>query len=227
MIRLLVAEDEPQVRRALSLSLRAHGYEIDAVASGEEALLQAVVETPDGVILDVGLPDIRAAELVRLLRAWTVGPIILTASPDQEPDKVSALGAGADDYVTKPFGIAELLGRLRAALPGQGPIPEGRAAWVETSDFVLDLAHRRAYAGGEEVPLTGTEWQIVEVLVGRRGGLVLERDLLDEVWVGRPEPASGSLRRLMAQIKGKLEPDPARPRYFVCEPGLGYRFVAS
>ena len=225
MIRVLLVEDEPQVRRTLSLSLRAQGYAIDAVATGEEALHHALVETPDGVILDVGLPDIRAAELVRLLRPWTVGPIILTASPDQESDKVSALGAGASDFVIKPFGITDLLDRLRASLPGDPSQEHAPRAWVETPDFVLDLAQRRAYAGGEEVALTDPQWRLLEVLTGHPGGLVRESELLGGVGEPGPDQAK-SLRRLMAAIKGRLEPDPARPRYFICEPGLGYRFVA-
>jgi two-component system KDP operon response regulator KdpE len=227
MIRLLLVEDEPQIRRALSISLRARGYEIDTAASGEEALQRAVADTPDGVVLDLGVPGTRGVELVRLLRAWTVGPIVLLSARDQEQDKLAALDAGADDYVTKPFGMGELLSRLRAGLPGTTTGEGACSTWVETPDFVLDLAAKRAYAGGEEVPLTPTEWQLVEILVRHRGGLVPERELVGHLWGSRSEEESNSLRRSMAEIRGKLEPDPARPRYLLTEPGLGYRFLAA
>jgi len=149
MIRLLLVEEEPQFRRGLSISLRARGYEIEAVASGEEALQRAVADTPDGVVLDLGVPGSRGVELVRRLGARTGGPIVLLSAREQERDKVAALNAGADDFVTKPFGMTELLGRLQAALPGAGARDEAHSTWVETPDFVLDLAARRAYAGGE------------------------------------------------------------------------------
>lgn len=225
MIRVLLGANEPCARRTLCVNPRARGVAVDAGATREKALHQAAVETPDGVILDVGLPDIRAAELVRLLRPWTAGPIILTASPDQESDKVSALGAGANDFVIKPFGITDLLDRLRASLPRDPSQEHAPRAWVETPDFVLDLAQRRAYAGGEEATLTDPQWHLLEVLTGHPGGLVRESELLGGVGEPGPEQAK-SLRRLMAEIKGRLEPDPARPRCFICEPGLGYRFVA-
>lgn len=227
MIKLLVVEDEPQIRRALTVGLRARGYEIEAAASGQEALQRAVAATPDGVVLDLGVPDGRGVELVRLLRACTVGPIVLLSARDQEQDKLAALDAGADDYVTKPFDMGELLCRLRAGLPGTTMGEGACSTWVETPDFVLDLAAKRAYVGGEEVPLTPTEWQLVEVLVRHRGGLVPERELLDHLPGSRSEEESKALRRSMAEIRGKLEPDPARPRYLLAEPALGYRFLAA
>ena len=138
---------------------------------------------------------------------------------------MAALDAGADDYVTMPFDVSELLARLRAALPEKSE-DESQSAWLDTLDFVLDVANRRAYAGGEEVLLTPTEWHLVEILVRHRGGLVSERRLLEEVWGSHSEAEARSLRRFMAEIRGKLEPDPARPSYFLSEPGLGYRFVA-
>jgi two-component system KDP operon response regulator KdpE len=223
MIRLLVVEDEPQIRRALVVNLSARGYEIETAASGEEALQRAAAHIPDGVILDLGVPGIHGEELVRRLRAWTVAPIVLLSERDQERDKVAAVDAGADDYVTKPFGMEELLARLRAALRGTASEDESRSAWVETPDFVLDLATRRAYAGGEEVPLTPTEWHLVGVLARYRGRLVPERRLLQEVCEVEPD----CLRRSMAVIRGKLEGDPAHPRYFLAEPSLGYRLVAA
>jgi len=226
MTRLLVVEDEPQIRRALSVDLRARGYRIDVAASGEEALQRAAADIPDGVVLDLDVPGVRGADLVRALRALTAAPIVLLSARDQERDKVAALDAGADDYVAKPFGMAELLARLEAALEGAASGDEHPVAWVETPDFVLDLATRRAYAGGEEVPLTSTEWHLVEVLMRYRGRLVPERRLLQEVWGPRGEEEPNSLRRSMAQLRGKLESDPTRPSYFLSEPGLGYRLVA-
>ena len=227
MIRLLVVEDEPQTRRALSISLRARGYEIETAVSGEEALGQALASTPDGVILDIGAPGVQAAELVRLLRAWTVGPIVLLSARDQERDRLAALDAGADDYVTKPFDMGELLCRLRAGLAGTTNAETACPTWVETPDFALDLAASRAYVGGEEVPLTPAEWQLVEVLVRHRGGLVPERELLDRLRGSLSGEDPNCLRRAMAEIRGKLEPDPARPRYLLAEPGLGYRFLTA
>jgi two-component system KDP operon response regulator KdpE len=227
MIKLLVVEDEPQIRRALSVNLRARGYEIEAAASGEEALQRAAAGVPDAVILDLEAPGIQGAEMVGRLRTWTAAPIIVISTQDQERDKVAALDAGADDYVTMPFDVSELLARLRAALPETTSEDESQSTWLETLDFVLDLANRQAYTGGEEVLLTPTEWHLVEILVRHRGGLVSERRLLEEVWGSCSETESRSLHRFMAGIRGKLEPDPARPSYFRSEPGLGYRFVAS
>ncbi len=225
MIRLLVVEDEPQIRRALSVNLRARGYEIEAAASGEEALERAAADVPDGVILDLETVGTRSADLAGRLRTWTAAPIVVISAQDQERDKVAALEAGADDYVTMPFDASELLARLRAALPEKKSENES-PAWLDTLDFVLDLANRRAYAGGEEVLLTPTEWHLAEILVRHRGGLVSEHRLLEEVWGSHSEADARSLRRFMAEIRGKLEPDPARPSYFLSEPGLGYRFVA-
>jgi two-component system KDP operon response regulator KdpE len=225
MIRLLLVQDEPQTQRALAISLRARGYEVDTAASEAEALGQALVETPDGVLLDLDVPGARGAELVRLLRPWTVGPILLLSAPGHEGDRAAALGAGADDFVTKPFGVTELLDRLRAALPEEAPGNRAGPAWLETPDFALDLAKRRAYSGGEEVLLSAAEWSLIDVLVRHRGGLVPEPQLLEQAGDPHTEDASNWLRRSMAGIRAKLEPDPARPRYFVCEPGLGWRFL--
>ena len=225
MIKLLLVEDEPQTRRALSISLRARGYRVDAVASGEEALHQALVETPDGVLLDLEVPGADGAELVRLLRAWTVGPILLLAAPGHEGDQAAALNAGADDYVTKPFGMTELLDRLRAVLPVEGSADGPRPGWVETPDFALDLAGRRAYRGGEEVALTDAEWNLLEMLTHHRGRLVTEQHLLEALRGVHAQQAGDSLRRSMAGLRVKLEPDPTRTRYFLSEPGMGWRLV--
>ena len=226
MTRVLVVDDEPQIRRALSINLRARGYEVDAAASGEEALQRAAARVPDLVALDLGLPGIDGVEVIRGLRGWTTVPIVVLSVRDQERDKVAALDAGADDYVTKPFGMGELLARLRAALRRAAPVGEGEPAAVETPDFVLDLSAKRALKGGEEVRLTPTEWHLVEVLVRHQGKLVAQRRLLQEVWGPQYESETNYLRVFMAQIRRKLEPDPAHPRYFITEPGMGYRFEA-
>ena len=182
MTRILVVDDEPQIRRALSVNLQARAYEVDTAASGEEALQRAAARPPDLVVLDLGLPGIDGVEVIRGLRGWTKVPIIVLSVRDQERDKVAALDAGADDYVTKPFGMGELLARLRAALRRAVPIGEEGPAAVETPDFTLDLAAKRALRGGEEVRLTPTEWHLVEVLVRHPGKLITQRQLLQEVW---------------------------------------------
>jgi two-component system KDP operon response regulator KdpE len=223
--RVLIVDDEPQIRRALSVNLRARGYDVDLAASGEEALQRATARVPDAVVLDLGLPGIDGVEVIRGLRGWTRVPIVVLSVRDQERDKVAALDAGADDYVTKPFGMGELLARLRAALRRATPVgDDDSAAVVETPDFILDLAAKRARRGEDEVRLTPTEWHLVEVLVRHPGKLVGQRQLLQEVWGPQYETETNYLRVFMAQVRRKLEPDPAHPRYFITEPGMGYRF---
>jgi two-component system KDP operon response regulator KdpE len=222
MTRILVVDDEPQIRKALSVNLRARGYEVDLAASGEEALKLAASNHPDLVLLDIGLPGIDGIEVVEGLRGWTKVPIVMLSVRDAEDDKVRALDAGADDYVTKPFGMNEVLARLRAALRRHHPAPEEPV--VDTSGFHLDLAQKTAEVDGEAVHLTPTEWAIVEVLVRHPGRLVTQRHLLQEVWGPQYEHETNYLRVHLAAIRKKLEPTPSRPRYFVTEPGIGYRF---
>ena len=222
MTRILVVDDEPQIRKALSVNLRARGYDVDVAASGEEALTLAAANHPELVLLDIGLPGIDGIEVVEGLRGWTTVPIIMLSVRDSEDDKVRALDAGADDYVTKPFGMNEVLARLRAALRRHHPIPEQPI--VSTSGFQLDLAQKTAAVAGRPVHLTPTEWSIVEVLVRHPGRLVTQRHLLQEVWGPQYEHETNYLRVHLAAIRKKLEPTPGRPRYFVTEPGIGYRF---
>jgi two-component system, OmpR family, KDP operon response regulator KdpE len=221
-LRVLVVDDEPQIVRALSTNLRARGYDVVAAATGEEALRSAGSVRPDIVILDLGLPGIDGIEVVRGLRSWTTLPVIVLTVRDSERDKVAALDAGADDYVTKPFGMDELLARMRAALRRSAPVAE--APLVETEHFRIDLADRRAYIADDEVRLTPTEWHLVEILVRSQGRLVTQRELLQEVWGAQYEVETNYLRVYMARIRAKLEPDSARARYFITEPGVGYRF---
>jgi two-component system, OmpR family, KDP operon response regulator KdpE len=220
--RILVVDDEPQILRALGINLRARGYEIDLAATGESALTLAARHHPDVVVLDLGLPGIDGIEVIRGLRGWSSVPIIVLSVREAERDKVEALDAGADDYVTKPFGMDELLARLRAALRRAAPGEED--AVVETGAFTVDLAAKRVTKGRDEIRLTPTEWHIVEVLVRHPGKLVPQRQLLQEVWGSQYEQETNYLRVYLAQIRRKLEPDPARPRYFKTEAGMGYRF---
>jgi two-component system, OmpR family, KDP operon response regulator KdpE len=222
MTRILVVDDEPQIRKALGVNLRARGYEVDLAASGEEALTLAAANHPDLILLDIGLPGIDGIEVVEGLRGWTTVPIIMLSVRDAEGDKVRALDAGADDYVTKPFGMNELLARLRAALRRHHPTLEEPV--VTTNSFRLDISQKTATVAGEAVHLTPTEWAIVETLVRHPGRLVTQRHLLQEVWGAQYEHETNYLRVHLAAIRKKLEPTPGRPRYFVTEPGIGYRF---
>ncbi|HZM32742.1 MAG TPA: response regulator [Acidimicrobiales bacterium] len=221
--RVLVVDDEAPILRALATNLRTRGYTVDAAASGEEALDLAARHRPDAVILDLGLPGMSGIEVVAGLRGWTGLPIIILSARGAEHDKVAALDAGADDYVTKPFGMDELLARLRAALRRGAP-PDEQPAVVETPDFVVDLSTKRVRKDGAEVRLTPIEWGMVEVLVRNAGRLVSQRQLLQDVWGPQYGEETNYLRVHMAHIRRKLEPEPARPRYFVTEPGMGYRF---
>ncbi|HWB88774.1 MAG TPA: response regulator [Acidimicrobiia bacterium] len=222
--RVLVVDDEPQIVRALSISLEAMGYRTDAAASGEEALRRAAANPPDAVILDLGLPGIDGVDVVEGIRGWTTVPIIVLSVRDAVQEKIRALDAGADDYVTKPFAMGELLARLRAALRRESDVGE-EGPIVETQDFTIDLATKRVSRPGHgEVRLTPTEWGIVEMLVRHQGKLVSQTQLLKEVWGPQYGEETNYLRVFMAQLRRKLEPEPSRPRYFITEPGMGYRF---
>ena len=221
--RVLVVDDEPQLRRALLTNLSARGYDVDVASTGEEALAHAARLHPDVVILDLGLPGIDGLEVVRGLRGWTEVPIVVLSARDAEEAKVAALDAGADDYVTKPFGMDELLARLRAAVRRSSPAAE--AAVVTTDAFSVDLGERTVTRDGEVVHLTPTEWHVLEVLVRSAGKLVTQTQLLHEVWGPQYEKETNYLRLYLAQLRRKLEPDPSQPRHLVTEPGVGYRFL--
>ena len=220
--RVLVVDDEPQILRGLGTNLRARGYEVDTAPDGEQALELAAHRPPDAVLLDLGLPDLDGSEVIAGLRGWTNVPIIVLSARTGQGDKVEALDAGADDYVTKPFGMDELLARLRAAVRRSTPAYE--AAVVTTQAFTVDLGAKRVTTAEGDIRLTPTEWQLVELLVRHPGKLLSQRQLLQEVWGPRYEEETNYLRVYMAQIRRKLEPDPARPRFFITEPGMGYRF---
>ena len=225
MSRILVVDDEPQIRKALSVTLRASGYEVDPVGSGEEAVTQAAAHRPDAVLLDLGLPGIDGIEVIEALRGWTDVPIVVLSVRGEETDKISALDAGADDYVTKPFGMGELLARLRVVLRRRQPAAD--AAVVSTPDFTIDLSARRVVADGDDVRLTPIEWGLVDRLVAHPGRLITQRQLLTEIWGPGVDDHTQYLRVHMSNLRHKLEPDPARPRYFHTEPGMGYRFEAG
>ncbi|HUJ07551.1 MAG TPA: response regulator [Streptosporangiaceae bacterium] len=249
MTRVLVVDDEPQIVRALRINLRARHYEVFTAQSGAQALAEAAHHPPDLVILDLGLPDLDGIEVIDGLRGWTDAPIIVLSGRADSTDKVEALDAGADDYVTKPFGMDELLARMRAAL--RRSTADQAEPQVKLGDLTIDLAAKRVIrgvpastaaapgpagaatapgagagpGGGQpDIRLTPTEWHLLEVLLRHPGKLLSQRQLLQEVWGPGYADASGNLRLYMAQLRRKLEPDPARPRWLLTEPGMGYRF---
>ncbi len=222
MTRVLVVDDEPQIVRALQINLKARGYEVHVAGTGTAALKVAAQHPPELVILDLGLPDLDGVDVIRGLRGWTQAPVVVLSGRSDSTDKVEALDAGADDYLTKPFGIDELLARLRAVLRRTTSADDQPV--VQVGDATVDLAARRVTVDGADVRLTPTEWHLLEVLVRHPGKLISQRQLLTEVWGPGYETAHGNLRFYMGQLRRKLEPDTARPRHLITEPGMGYRF---
>jgi two-component system KDP operon response regulator KdpE len=228
--RVLVVDDEPQILRALRINLRVRSYDVDIAATGSQALEAAAKHPPDLVILDLGLPDLDGVEVIEGLRGWTQAPIIVLSGRADSTDKVDALDAGADDYVTKPFGMEELLARMRAAVRRVGP--RTSEPQVRLGHLVVDLAAKRVIRDGADgdaadIRLTPTEWHLLEVLLRNPGKLLSQRQLLTEVWGPGYADASGNLRLYMAQLRRKLEPDPGRPHWLMTEPGMGYRYQPS
>jgi len=241
MTRVLVVDDEPQILRALRINLRVRDYEVHVAATGSEALQVAGRYPPDLVILDLGLPDLDGVQVIQGLRGWTKAPIIVLSGRADSADKVEALDAGADDYVTKPFGVEELLARMRAAVRRTGT-PENLPR-IQLGHLIVDLAAKRVTRQGtvpakggteagsaapsEDVRLTPTEWHLLEVLLRNPGKLLTRNQLLTEVWGPGYADATGNLRLYMAQLRRKLEPDSTRPRWLITEPGMGYRYQPS
>ena len=223
-MRVLVVDDDPQILRALRINLTAHGYDVALADSGTAALRAAADTTPDVVVLDLGLPDLDGTEVVEGLRGWSTVPIVVLSARTDASDKVRALDAGADDYVTKPFGMAELLARLRAAVrrAAVSQAPDGEAV-VDTAAFRIDLVAKQVLRHGNAVHLTPTEWGILEMLARHPGRLVAQRDILREVWGPGYATETNYLRVYLAQLRRKLEPDPSAPRHLLTEPGMGYR----
>jgi two-component system KDP operon response regulator KdpE len=222
MTRVLVVDDEPQILRALRTSLRGAGYEVDTAETAEQALTQLAVSPPDAVILDLVLPDGRGTDIARELRTWSNVPVIVLSVVGDESEKVAALDAGADDYVTKPFGIDELLARLRAALRRGEPSGE---PVVEIGALSVDLEKRSVHVDGKLVQLTPHEFELLRALARNPGKLMTHSALLREVWGRAYDDESHYLHVYVSQLRRKLEPDPARPRYILTEPGAGYRLV--
>jgi two-component system KDP operon response regulator KdpE len=220
--RVLVVDDEPQILRALQTNLRGAGYEVETAATAEEALAAAAMRPPDAVILDLVLPDGRGTDVCRELRGWSDAPVLLLSVVGEEREKVAALDAGADDYVEKPFSIDELLARLRAALrraaPAGGPV-------LEIGELVVDLDKRSVTVAGKLVQLTPHEFELLRVLAQNEGKLLTHPKLLREVWGPAYGDESHYLHVYVSQLRRKIEPDPARPRYLLTEPGAGYRLV--
>ncbi len=219
---VLVCDDDTALLRAVSISLGARGYEVIVARNGAEGIDRAAQRRPDVVLVDLGLPGIDGVEVIRGIRGWSSVPIIVLSARHQSADKVEALDAGADDYVTKPFGMDELLARLRAALRRSGPA--GETPMVEAEGFTVDLVNKRVTRDGVHVHLTPKEWDLVEVLVRHPGRLVSQRQLLHDVWGPGYETETEYLRVLMGRVRRKLEVDHSRPRHFRTEPGMGYRF---
>jgi two-component system KDP operon response regulator KdpE len=235
MTRVLVVDDEPQILRALRINLRARDYDVHVAATGSEALEVAGRHPPDLVILDLGLPDLDGVDVIQGLRGWTKVPIIVLSGRADSIVKVEALDAGADDYITKPFGVDELLARMRAALRRTGT-PENQPR-IQLGHLIVDLAAKRVIreapipagnsgpaAAPDDIRLTPTEWHLLEVLLRNPGKLLTRNQLLTEVWGPGYADATGNLRLYMAQLRRKLEPDSARPRWLITEPGMGYRY---
>ncbi|MCP2260900.1 two-component system, OmpR family, KDP operon response regulator KdpE [Streptoalloteichus tenebrarius] len=224
MTKVLVVDDEPQIVRALRINLAARGYQVLTAHDGAAALKAAAEGRPDVVVLDLGLPDVDGTEVIAGLRGWTTVPIIVLSARTDSADKVEALDAGADDYVTKPFGMDELLARLRAAVRRSTTSAGDGEPVVKTASFTVDLAAKKVLRDDTEVHLTPTEWGILEVLVRNSGRLVAQKQLLKEVWGPAYATETHYLRVYLAQLRRKLEPEPSRPRHLITEPGMGYRF---
>ncbi|KUN16816.1 two-component system response regulator [Streptomyces antibioticus] len=225
MTRVLVVEDDPQLVRALVINMRARRYGVDAAPDGATALRLAAARQPDVVMLDLGLPDMDGIEVIRALRGWSRVPILVLSARLGSAEKVAALDAGADDYVTKPFSMDELMARLRAAVRRtEESVPAAGTIRVETAGFTIDLLAKRVVRDGRDVRLTPTEWQLLEILVARPGHLVTQQHLLREVWGVSRSNRTNYLRVYMAQLRRKLEADPAHPRHLITEAGMGYRF---
>ena len=220
--RVLVVDDEPQLLRALGINLRAREYDVATALTGTQALELASRHRPHVVVLDLGLPDMDGVDVIAGLRGWTDVPILVLSARQGSSDKVQALDAGADDYVTKPFAMDELLARLRAAVRRGSAAPTDEPV-VDVGSFVVDLARSRVTRDGADVHLTPTEWHLLEILARHPGRLVTQKMLLHEVWGPAYDSESHYLRLYMAQLRRKLEPEPARPRHLLTEPGMGYR----
>ena len=225
---VLLIEDEPEIRRFLRATLLSHGYRLFEAGTGGEGLREAAVRQPDIIVLDLGLPDMEGLEVIRRLREWTAVPIIVLSARGQEQDKIAALDRGADDYVSKPFGVGELLARLRVSLRhAERTVREVGEASFAVGDVEVNLAQRRVLVAGKEIHVTPLEYRLLATLVKHAGKVLTHRQLLREVWGPPYADQAHYLHVYMAQLRRKLEADPARPRYLLTEPGVGYRLAAE
>jgi two-component system KDP operon response regulator KdpE len=222
-VKVLVVDDDPQLVRALRINLTAHGYQVLTAHDGTTALKVAAEAKADIVVLDLGLPDIDGTDVITGLRGWTTIPIIVLSARTDSTDKVQALDTGADDYVTKPFGMDELLARLRAAIRRATTSTDAGEPILHTASFTVDLTTKKVHRNGIEVHLTPTEWGVLEVLVRHRDRLVTQKQLLHEVWGPAYSTEIHYLHVYLAQLRRKLEPEPSHPKHLVTEPGIGYR----
>jgi two-component system KDP operon response regulator KdpE len=225
---VVLIEDEPQIRRFLRATLAAQGYRLFEAATGADGLVEVSSRQPDVVIVDLGLPDMDGLDVIRRLREWTDVPVIVLSARGQERDKVTALDAGADDYVSKPFGANELLARIRVALRHTaGASHEGGEATFAVGELRVDLLHRRVSVGDQDIRLTPTEYKLLTTLVQHAGRVVSHQQLLREVWGPAHTDQAHYVRVYMAHLRHKLETEPARPRYLTTEPGVGYRLAVE
>ncbi|MFS0713542.1 response regulator [Microbacterium sp. 2P01SA-2] len=222
-MKVLLADDDPQLVRALRITLAAHGYDVVSVADGAGAVAAAASEHPDVIVLDLGMPRLDGVSVIEAVRGWSGVPIIVVSGRTGSADKVAALDAGADDYVTKPFQIDELLARLRALTRRAGGAAS--VALVRFADVEIDRATKTVTRGGERVHLTPTEWRMLDFLARSPGALVTRQDLLKELWGTEQVNDTGYLRLYVSQLRKKLEADPARPEHLLTESGMGYRLV--
>jgi two-component system KDP operon response regulator KdpE len=225
-MKILIADDDPQILRALRITLSARGYTVLTAADGRTALDTAIAEHPDAVVLDLGMPGLTGLEVITALRGWTTVPILVVSGRSDSWDKVEALDAGADDYVTKPFAADELLARIRALTRRTSTAAEEEPT-VSFGDVVVDLSAHLITRAGTAVRLTPTEWRLLEVLLRSHDRLVTKEVLLSEVWGPQYTTDTGYLRLYLSQLRKKLEPEPAKPRYLLTEPGMGYRFASD
>ncbi|WP_170227257.1 response regulator [Cellulosimicrobium cellulans] len=221
---VLVVDDDPGLLRAIAITLRTHGWKVSTATSGGAGIDLVATGTPDVILLDLGLPDLSGFDVIRAVRGWSTVPIVVLSARHLGDDKVDALDAGADDYVTKPFAMPELMARLRAAVRRSAGTARDGSAVVEAGDLHIDLARRRLLRRGVEVRLSPTEWALLEILVAQRGRVVEREHLLREVWGPTATRDTHYLRVYLAQLRRKLEDDPAAPRHLITSPGIGYRF---
>lgn len=224
-LRVLVIDDEPQIRKLLKVSLNAHGYDVHEAASGTEAVMQASGTKPDLIILDLGLPDMDGKEVVHRLREWTEVPILILTVRDQEREKIEALDTGADDYITKPFSMGELLARIRVSI--RRSAHTGDEPVIQCGDLSVDLAQRRVLLDTQEIKLTPTEYDIIKILAQNAGKVLTHRQLLKAVWGDTYSEDTHYIRVYIGQLRRKIEPNPTQPRYIITESGVGYRLMSK